>query len=329
MAGGDWDSLVRGVSLAASLLILSLFWWPKPARLVTLSGSLLAAATIAFNLLRFAPAAPLHDGLIVLAMSAPFWFWAVIQCLFEDRSRLPKEAWAVLAVLIGAALLTQTLPQPERSAAAFLVRALGLVLVAHAGWIVWRGRQTDLVAGRLHLRTALFVALCLGVAGFVVLAVLWPLLTGNKPNGTLGMAIIALFQLAACYLLFSPNRALIARPSHAPPAPSPEAQRLLNLMATEAPWKDPELTVAGLATRLALPEYRLRKLINETLGHRNFAAFLNAYRLQAAAEALRRDLKTPILTIALDHGFGSIGPFNRAFRERYAMTPSQWRRGEA
>jgi transcriptional regulator GlxA family with amidase domain len=33
----------------------------------------------------------------------------------------------------------------------------------------------------------------------------------------------------------------------------------------------------------------------------------------------------PILTIALDAGFGSLGPFNRAFRESEAMTPSEYR----
>jgi AraC-like DNA-binding protein len=33
----------------------------------------------------------------------------------------------------------------------------------------------------------------------------------------------------------------------------------------------------------------------------------------------------PILTIALDSGYGSIGPFNRAFRQRYGMTPTEYR----
>ena len=30
-------------------------------------------------------------------------------------------------------------------------------------------------------------------------------------------------------------------------------------------------------------------------------------------------------TIALDAGFGSLGPFNRAFREAEGMTPSEYR----
>jgi AraC-like DNA-binding protein len=34
----------------------------------------------------------------------------------------------------------------------------------------------------------------------------------------------------------------------------------------------------------------------------------------------------PVLTIALDLGFGSIGPFNRAFKDATGMTPTEFRR---
>jgi AraC-like DNA-binding protein len=37
----------------------------------------------------------------------------------------------------------------------------------------------------------------------------------------------------------------------------------------------------------------------------------------------------PILTIALDAGFGSIGPFNRAFKAHTGLTPSEYRRARA
>jgi AraC-like DNA-binding protein len=34
----------------------------------------------------------------------------------------------------------------------------------------------------------------------------------------------------------------------------------------------------------------------------------------------------PILTIALDAGFQSLGPFNRAFKAHAGVTPSEFRR---
>jgi hypothetical protein len=37
-----------------------------------------------------------------------------------------------------------------------------------------------------------------------------------------------------------------------------------------------------LSAKLSVPEYRLRRLINQKLGHRNFSAFVNGYRLSEA-----------------------------------------------
>ena len=83
-----------------------------------------------------------------------------------------------------------------------------------------------------------------------------------------------------------------------------------------------------LAARLAMPERQLRHLINQGLGHRNFSAFLNAYRLTDAHRWLadREQADTPILTIAMDAGFQSFGPFNRAFKADTGTTPSEFRR---
>lgn len=99
-------------------------------------------------------------------------------------------------------------------------------------------------------------------------------------------------------------------------------------MAGERAYRTEDLTVAGLARRLAVPEYRLRRLINRRLGYRNFNAFVNGFRLDEARAALadpaRRQL--PVLTIALDAGFQSIGPFNRAFKAATGLTPTEFRR---
>jgi AraC-like DNA-binding protein len=104
-------------------------------------------------------------------------------------------------------------------------------------------------------------------------------------------------------------------------------QRLDALMRREAVWRETGLTIGALAERAGLPEYRLRRLINGRLGFRNFTAFLNEYRLAAAAARLGdpAEIRIPVLTIALDLGWGSIGPFNRAFRARFGVPPSEYR----
>ena len=75
----------------------------------------------------------------------------------------------------------------------------------------------------------------------------------------------------------------------------------------------------------------MRSVVNGHLGFRNYTAFVNHFRLREVAARLRSpdDAHLPILTIALEAGYASIGPFNRAFREAYGMTPTDYRRTPA
>jgi AraC-like DNA-binding protein len=105
--------------------------------------------------------------------------------------------------------------------------------------------------------------------------------------------------------------------------------RIRAAMETQHVYRQEALTVARLAQLLESQEYRVRRAINQGLGYRNFSEFLHRYRLDEASVRLRSQPHLPILTIALDVGFGSIGPFNRAFRARFGCTPSDYRNGTA
>jgi AraC-like DNA-binding protein len=107
--------------------------------------------------------------------------------------------------------------------------------------------------------------------------------------------------------------------------------RLERLMATERTYRQEGLTIGLMAVRLGMPEYRLRALINDGLGHRNFNAFLNRYRIDEAKAALADpgQVEVPVLTIALDAGFQSLTPFNRAFKADTGLTPTEFRRRAA
>ena len=103
--------------------------------------------------------------------------------------------------------------------------------------------------------------------------------------------------------------------------------RLTELMETRRVWAEPGLTIGALAEKLSAPEHQLRALINKGLGHRNFAGFLNSYRLAYAKDVLANaeHARLPVLTIAMDAGFGSLAPFNRAFKASEGITPSEYR----
>ena len=107
----------------------------------------------------------------------------------------------------------------------------------------------------------------------------------------------------------------------------PMLLRLRVLMEDDKLYRDADLTVGNLAARVGMAEYALRRLIHDHLGHRNFAGFVNEYRLQEVRERLLDPglARRPVLTLALEAGFGSVGPFNRLFKERFGTTPTVFR----
>jgi AraC-like DNA-binding protein len=104
-------------------------------------------------------------------------------------------------------------------------------------------------------------------------------------------------------------------------------ERVRASMTDDRLYRQTGLSIRDLADKLRVPEHRLRRAINRGLGERNFNTFINHYRLTEVSEALSDpgQARLPILTIALESGFGSLAPFNRAFRERYGVTPSEYR----
>jgi hypothetical protein len=69
----------------------------------------------------------------------------------------------------------------------------------------------------------------------------------------------------------------------------------------------------GAHARLDLPEYQLRQVINEGLGHRNFNAFLNRYRIGEAKAALSDRANGT----GADHGHGRRIPVDRTVQSRF------------
>jgi len=106
------------------------------------------------------------------------------------------------------------------------------------------------------------------------------------------------------------------------------SEALQELMDVQKLYRHHGLGIGDVGARLGVPEYRLRRLINRQLGHRNFSSFINGYRLTEARRALEdpTQAEVPILTIALDAGFQSLAPFNRAFKAATGTTPSDYRK---
>jgi AraC-like DNA-binding protein len=272
------------------------------------------------------------------AGATPGLFWLFAKTWFGDRTRLARRDLVLVALSVLNALvmqLTFDTGSVVHTVAGILFRA-GMLAFAAAGlWHAWRGRDGDLIEARRRLRFWIVVTVGLYVA---IIAVAEPAVyDGGAPRAIISLigSSIVFITLSFCAAMFAMRQNDLfgtnAKPAAQPQLSSdnPLAERLRGFMEHEKPYRDEGLTIAALAAKLGEQEYRLRRLINGSLGHRNFAQFLNGYRLEEVRSALTDpdQREVPILTIALDAGFGSLGPFNRAFREAEGMTPSEYRAG--
>lgn len=82
-------------------------------------------------------------------------------------------------------------------------------------------------------------------------------------------------------------------------------------------------SVKELALELGMSERHVRRALEREAGASPSRLAL-AQRLATAARLLA-DTRRPITQVAYASGFQSLRRFNSAFRERFAMTPGQWR----
>tara|TARA_R110002096_G_scaffold417344_1_gene620960 strand:+ start:119 stop:2452 length:2334 start_codon:yes stop_codon:yes gene_type:complete len=102
-------------------------------------------------------------------------------------------------------------------------------------------------------------------------------------------------------------------------------ENLDRLMLEEEPYIDPNLTLPILAEMMEIPSNHLSQLLNEGYG-KNFADFVNSYRLEAfkAKVADKSQRHLTILALAYDSGFNSKTVFNTYFKKTMGTTPSAY-----
>ena len=347
------DAGLRGAAVTLALLIAALLLREHSRSLAARLGAAFAAGGAAYAVMSTpgffgAPIAPWQLLLATVATGNAVVFWLFAQALFSDGFVLRwwhGLAWAALAsvapisclmLVPGDAAALRTLDAVHRLAS-LAITALALVQ-AIATW------RADLVEGRRRMRVFI-----VGVAGVYALvntlvqiavpSAEMPALANlaNAAGLLLALAVIAwpLLRIAGDELFVVQRDAAAPEPTlpeiaepQAPAAPDPaEVAALERLMHSQHVYREEGLTIGALAARVGVPEYRLRRLINQGLGYRNFNAYLNGYRLADAKAALADPARSdvPVLNIAMDAGFQSLGPFNRAFKAETGMTPSEFR----
>jgi AraC-like DNA-binding protein len=335
------DPLTRGAALGASAVLGLTLGWTGATRSVRIAGALLALSIITWlggeSLLvqRLFGNTPVF---IELALPVAGFFWLFVQTVFDDEPIRPVML-APAAVILVLGMLTAYDLDHGNWRWSLYNGANGLV-VAHAGLIVARGWRGDLLEGRRRLR-----AMALGVgAVFAILSVVIGFAARFDPTGPwrqftiggfYGGLIFGVVILMATTTFLQARGSVFGAPRRIAPSSDGKAEaaerQLLGRLSTfmaDGGWRREGLTIGAVAEAVGEPEHRLRRLINQRLGHRNFADFVNGHRIEAAKARLAdpAEVRVAVATIAFDLGFGSLGPFNRAFRDATGASPTEWRK---
>jgi AraC-like DNA-binding protein len=344
------DIALRGATVAL-LLVLAVslfrgFGTVLAGRLAAAFALGSAAHAVTSSIGVASPVSPAHAPIVALSTGNVVVFWLFTRALFDEAFRLRwwhGLLWAAIAAfsfvncmwLVPASGLRLSIIAVNLLALGFIALA---VVQTVASW------SADLVEGRRRVRV--FIVSAAALYGGLN-AVLQIVLSGNGAaeivntvNSAMLAAVVAAISIAMIRVdgadLFPMAVEARANQSEAAVAESRAADQklidaLMRLMSDERIYRHDNVTIGMLATRLAIPEYRLRRLINQRLGYRNFNVFLNEHRIAEAKAALAdpSQAEVPVITIAMDAGFQSLGPFNRAFKAITGVTPTEYRRLKA
>ncbi|MEO1568938.1 MAG: AraC family transcriptional regulator [Pseudomonadota bacterium] len=270
--------------------------------------------------------------------------WLLARAVF--RSDAGHEIWplALVGVLVSTGLLL-TLSGDARSGSGPVAIGLGMALSLHgllsstvlllALVEAWLGYRDDLPDREKRFR----LAFALAYGAMLATSVIW---LGAAPEGSwadrsgdtirmicAGLAVV----LSVWAWRFRKQHAFpkTRRRQRSAVSVSDEeavlASLILKQLTQHRIFLEPDLKLSDLATRLGEADYKVRNAITGALGFRNFNNMINHFRVETAKDALiaADTAQRSILTIALDCGFSSIGPFNRAFKLETGQTPSAFR----
>ena len=346
------DIALRGATVALLLVLAASlfrgFGTVLAGRLAAAFALGSAAHAVSYSIGSTSPVSMAHAPLIALSTGNVVVFWLFTRALFDDAFKLRWWHALVWAAVVAFSFVNCMWIAPAGGARASIIAinllALGFIALAVVQTIAsW---PADLVEGRRRIRVLIVTSAALYGGMNAVLQILLPVGAAADVANTVNSAALAGVVAAICYAMMRVDGAelfpaapeavqVVIVPGQSAAADDAHDRKLVDalmrLMGDERIYRHDNITIGTLATRLAIPEYRLRRLINQRLGYRNFNVFLNNHRIEEAKAALSdpSQAEVPVITIAMDAGFQSLGPFNRAFKAITGVTPTEYRRQNA
>lgn len=300
---------------------------------------LLANISIASHFLGFTPELfnlP-HYFRLLFRLLDPFqmvFIWLLALSLFEKNFKL-SYFHVAFAMVFSGSLLMERMVQFDfinslPSWWALLVNGLNILIIVHMVMAALIGRTDDLIEARRRSRVYLVMMSAFSAFSATVLGSM----LFSQYQATINVVSIWPAIICVSYWLCRTDENVFSFDVIKTESKASLDSRdldLLNRLNTEVVEKEcfleNNLSIESLAKRLGVSEYRLRGFINKTLGHTNFSTYINAYRIDRIKQAFSNPENShiPILTIAMNNGFNSLSPFNRAFKHAHGTTPKEFR----
>ena len=293
-------------------------------------------------------ALPMQTG----SNSIPGLFMIYCFLIFQEQQKFPIALAIIFALQVVLDLLLVILYTGTSTATGLisviplLSTLLDILMLFFVGCAIYwtiKGWRADLVEDRRALRWFI-----IGVQGGLIFAVVFVenflLANGSVANATVQALIVYAVAFLALGMLVVAIRFdyvslgyVIRKVAKLGEKPKGRVVVTFDAESFNAAFREGNMyreagfTIAMLAKKLELPEYRLRAFIHQKLGFRNFNAMLHQYRVEDASLALsdKANQSASVLTIALSVGYQSITPFNNAFRQIKGVTPSEFRKKSA
>lgn len=331
------DAFFRFSGLGLLLLTIPLVWVAK-AETKSMFFLLLTQIMVLVHLLGFTPPIfhppdLLRQTFRMLDVGLIVAVWFFVLSLFKQDFKI-SLFHLVLGVFVVLLMLAERLVQFGHLETLpnwwqHVVNASAFFISIHMMYFALTGHTDDLVEARRKTRILMMLMVVIAATIMIVLgSVLLPEFQPTINAISLWPVIFAL-----SYWVMGVDRSVFAFDSVKQPQPLSARDQILDhqlhqVMEEERIYLLNNLSINDLAQKLGVGTPRLRQHINQHLGFENFSNFINEYRINDIKKVLcdHKYEHLPVLTIALNHGFNSLPPFNRAFKKIMGQTPTEYRK---
>lgn len=341
-----FEIVIRGAAVGVLVLLAVALLLKRPLTNVRLCGGLFNISTATYVLLSGDGTRGLFGDyafpVSFIAVYGTVFFWWFAAAFFDDEFQWRWWRFTPL-IFLPMAHIGHDMASANALEAALWYSHIGvnILMFTDAFRLAVTNAADDLVNPRRRFRVV--IAATVATFGLAIAAAEIIERDIILPDGLLlaqGIGIFVLSMIFGVWLL-RPDHELLGervatpsvegaparKPALASSADQPAYDKLTALMDAGI-YREEGLSVARLAEKVGVPEHQLRRLINQEMGFRNFSAFLNARRIEDAKSLLADPsmAKKQVLQIALELGYASIAPFNRAFKAATDQTPTEYRK---